>query len=69
MAEFYIYDTVTIKDEAAKERMRTDLHGNEWELMSNPKNMHCFENQIGVTVRSILDGKLSNVRIADISHL
>jgi hypothetical protein len=66
---YHIYDTVTITDAAAQERMRIDLHGTEWELMSNPKNMHCFENEIGVTVRSLLDGKLSNVRIADISRL
>lgn len=44
----------------------TYLHGNDWEVFSDVKPMMCFNGEQGVLIRSLLDGDMRNVKVADL---
>ena len=63
---FKIGDRVSVGDKDSKARLRVDLHGNNWEIFSDVKPMMCFNGEQGVLIRSLLDGDMRNVKVADL---
>jgi hypothetical protein len=61
-----MFSTVKLLPNTKRLKQVIKEHGHVWNLLQGPMPMQCFDNELGILIKSLDDKHVRNVRVTDV---